>query len=60
MRTGKNIELVFKRFKSIFDYDEIAAQKDETSYTWFYATLLLADICEALVTQEMYFFPEAK
>lgn len=51
------IELVFKCFKSIFDFDGIAAQKDETAYTWFYGTLLLAAICEALVNQGRYFFP---
>lgn len=43
------IELVFKRLKSIFHGDEFAPKKDEAIKAWFYGKLLLAIICEALV-----------
>lgn len=45
------IELVFKRFKSIFDYDEMPSKKEKSIYAFFYGKLLIAAICEALVNQ---------
>jgi IS4 transposase len=42
------IELLFKRLKSIFSLDELPAKKDESVKAWFYGKLLLAAICEAL------------
>jgi len=42
------IELLFKRLKSIFNLDELPAKKDESVKAWFYGKLLLAAICEAL------------
>lgn len=45
------IELVFKRFKSIFDYDEIPSKNEKTAYGWFYGKLLVAAICETLVNK---------
>jgi hypothetical protein len=42
------IELLFKRLKSIFNLDELPAKKDEAVKAWFYGKLLLAAICEAL------------
>jgi hypothetical protein len=42
------IELLFKRLKSIFDLDELKAKKPESVRVWFYCKLLLAAICEAL------------
>lgn len=45
------IELVFKRFKSIFHYDEIPSKNHETACAWFYGKLLVAALCEALVNQ---------
>jgi len=45
------IELLFKRFKSLFDYDEMPSKKENTVKAWFYGKLLLAAICEALVNQ---------
>lgn len=53
------IELVFKRFKSIFHYDEIPSKNEKTAYAWFYGKLLIAAICESLVNQGR-FFPEEK
>lgn len=42
------IELLFKRLKSIFHLDELPAKKPESVKAWFYGKLLLAAICEAL------------
>jgi hypothetical protein len=45
------IELLFKRFKSIFNYDEMNSKTDLSVRAWFYGKLLVAAICEALVNQ---------
>ena len=45
------IELVFKRFKSIFSYDEMPSKVKESVQAWFYGKLLVAAICEALVNR---------
>jgi hypothetical protein len=42
------IELLFKRLKSIFNLDGLPAKKDDSVRAWFYGKLLLAAICEAL------------
>lgn len=42
------IELVFKRFKSIFGGREFTARKEESVKSWFYGKLLIAIICETL------------
>ena len=42
------IELVFKRFKSIFSGREFTARKEEPVKAWFYGKLLLAIVCETL------------
>lgn len=43
------IELVFKRLKSIFSYDKMPSKSKATIEAWFYGKLLIAAICEALV-----------
>jgi len=45
------IELLFKRFKSIFNFDEMNSRTDSSIRAWFYGKLLVAAICEALVNQ---------
>jgi len=45
------IELLFKRFKSLFNYDEMPSKKENSVKAWFYGKLLLAAICESLVNQ---------
>lgn len=50
------IEMVFKRLKSIIHYDELLAKKDSTARTWFHCKLLVAAICETYV-QRSYFPP---
>jgi hypothetical protein len=42
------IELLFKRLKSIFNLDELPAKKDDSVKAWFYGKLLVSAICEAL------------
>ena len=42
------IELVFKRFKSIFG-GEVCVQTKEAIEAWFYGKLLLATICQVFV-----------
>lgn len=42
------IELVFKRFKTIFGRREFTARKEEAVKAWFYGKLLIAVICETL------------
>jgi len=45
------IELVFKRFKSIFNYDEMPSKLKDSAETWFYGKLLVAALCESLVNK---------
>ena len=48
-RTRWQIEIAFKRLKSIFEYNEMPARKTENIKTWFYGKLVLAALCETLV-----------
>ncbi len=50
------IELVFKRFKSIFGGREFTARKEKSVKAWFYGKLLIAIICETL-SKKGRFFP---
>ena len=43
------IELVFKRLKSILDYDKLQTKTDLTSRAWLHCKLLMAAICELYV-----------
>jgi hypothetical protein len=43
------IELAFKRLKSLFQYNDLPATNGESVKAWFYGKLLLAALCEALV-----------
>jgi hypothetical protein len=45
------VELVFKRLKSLFGYNEIPVKLEKTARAWFYAKLVLAAFCETLVNQ---------
>lgn len=47
------IELVFKRLKSIFG-GEFCAKKKETVEAWFYGKLILATVCEILVKRNRF------
>jgi len=48
-RARWQIEIAFKRLKSIFGYNEMPAKRPENIRTWFYGKLLLAALCETLV-----------
>jgi hypothetical protein len=45
------IEIAFKRLKSIFKYDEIAGKTDQSIRAWLYGKLLLAALCETIVNK---------
>jgi IS4 transposase len=46
------IELVFKRLKSLFGYPEIPVHIERSALAWFYGKLLLAVLCETWVNSE--------
>jgi hypothetical protein len=48
-RARWQIELAFKRLKSLFQYSDLPAKRDESVRAWFYGKLLLAALCETLV-----------
>ena len=48
-RTRWQIELAFKRLKSLFHYNDLPAKHSESARAWFYGKLLLAALCETLV-----------
>ena len=48
------IELVFKRLKSIVKYDELQAKTDATSNAWFWCKLLTAAICETYAQRSAF------
>ena len=43
------IELAFKRLKSLFQYNDLPATNSESVKAWFYGKLLLAALCETMV-----------
>ena len=45
------IEILFKRLKSLFDYDDMPARTETTMRAFISGKLLLAGICEVLVMQ---------
>ena len=45
------IELVFKRLKSLFKYHEIPVHVEQSARAWFYGKLLLAALCETWVNK---------
>jgi hypothetical protein len=48
-RARWQVELAFKRLKSLFSYNDLPAKQSESVRAWFYGKLLLAALCEALV-----------
>jgi hypothetical protein len=48
-RARWQIEIAFKRLKSLFAYNDLPANQGESVRAWFYGKLLLAALCEALV-----------
>jgi len=48
-RTRWQIEIAFKRLKTLFHYNDLPAKNKESVKAWFYGKLLLAALCETLV-----------
>lgn len=48
------IELVFKRFKSIFGGGTFSAKKEEAVRAWFYGKLLIAILCEMMAKESRF------
>jgi hypothetical protein len=48
-RARWQIEIAFKRLKSLFQYNDLPATNGESVKAWFYGKLLLAALCETLV-----------
>jgi hypothetical protein len=45
------IEMAFKRLKSLFGYNEIPVHVEQSALAWFYGKLLLAALCETWVNK---------
>jgi hypothetical protein len=48
-RARWQIEVAFKRLKSLFQYNELPAKQPAGAFAWFYGKLLLAALCETMV-----------
>jgi hypothetical protein len=48
-RMRRQIEMAFKRLKSLFKYNDLPMEDSESAFAWFYGKLLLAALCETLV-----------
>jgi hypothetical protein len=48
-RARWQIEIAFKRLKSLFGYNDLPAKNSESAQAWFYGKLLLAALCETMV-----------
>ena len=53
-RARWQIEQVFFRLKSLFEFGEIPNKKFDSVMAWFYGKLLLAALCEAIVRTECF------
>ena len=53
-RARWQIEQVFFRLKSMFGFGEIPNKNPDSVMAWFYAKLLLASLCEAVVRTECF------
>ena len=54
-RARWQIELAFKRLKSLFRYNDLPAKQSKSTMAWFYGKLLLAALCETLVNTGRFF-----
>jgi len=57
-RARRQIEMVFKRLKSLFDFGNVPAKNPNSVKAWLYGKLLLAGICEASIKRS-HFPPKA-
>jgi hypothetical protein len=55
-RARWQIELVFRRLKSIFGFAEVPSKNEKSVKAWFYSVLFLAALCEA-IQKDSHFSP---
>jgi IS4 transposase len=55
-RARWQIELVFRRLKSIFGFAEVPSKNENSVKSWFYAVLFLAALCET-IQKDSHFSP---
>jgi len=55
-RARWQIELVFRRLKSIFGFAEVPSKNEKSVKAWFYGVLFLAALCEA-IQKDSHFSP---
>ena len=48
-RARWQVEIAFKRLKSLFGYNDLPSKHSKSVYAWFYGKLLLAALCETAV-----------
>ena len=53
------IEIAFKRLKSLFAYNDLPSKREDSVRAWFYGKLLLAALCETLVNTGRFSPPGA-
>ena len=51
-RARWQIEQVFYRLKSLYNYDEVPCANPETAQAWFYGKILLGALCEKIIAQQ--------
>jgi hypothetical protein len=54
------VELTFKRWKSLCHFDELPNHRDDTILTWLYAKLLLAVLMQRMASSASALFPPAQ
>jgi hypothetical protein len=59
-RVRWQVELAFKRWKSLCFFDHLPNHRDDTILTWLYAKLLLAVLMQRMATGAMPLFPPAQ
>jgi hypothetical protein len=53
-RARWQIEIVFKRLKSLFEFGNVPSKNENSVKAWFYGKLLLAGICEASIKRSRF------
>jgi hypothetical protein len=53
-RVRWQIEQVFYRLKSLYNYDEVPCENPETAQAWFYGKILLGALCEKIIKQHVF------
>ena len=53
------VELYFKRLKSILDYGELPKKKEESIFAWLNCKLMIALLIEKVISR-VSFFPKSK